>query len=315
LNSQKSPKNESFADLTPFKMLKNVMKSHYFVKTIAKMSFYLFFYYIYYYMCALFHRRFKMKKCLILMLAFCAIFFSCSSEDKNSEGLGKTNAEFGLCKGSPLESHDAIAEDTEPSVIVADGKTQIHLPSVNRPCSTSLEIKAAKSNDTLKLEYYLPEGKDYIMSKCMCVSDLDLTIESVENDIKNIILGNGSYKIKNLGDVSCVSQGNPFDCHNTKNCYITKDGATVCDVCFEDSLDCNRRACFPEPNDIRPDEPIYSCSSCASDSVMYVLDSIFQYNGETINGFTGNVITREDYIKQNRCPNDSAMTYFDGMTM
>jgi hypothetical protein len=186
---------ESFADLTPFKMLKNVMKSHYFVKTIAKMSFYLFFYYIYYYMCTLLHRRFKMKRCLILV--FCAIFFSCSSEDKNSEGLGKINAEFGTCKGSALEKSQVIPEkDAEPSVIVADGKTQIHLPSVSRFCETSLEIKAAKSNDTLILEYYLPKGKDYVASRCNCVSDLDLTIKSVENDIKYIIFGNSSYEIK-----------------------------------------------------------------------------------------------------------------------
>jgi len=269
-----------------------------------------------------------MKK--YLTLAFCVAFFSCSSEDNTSEKLGKISTNFGVCKGSALESH-AITEDAEPSessdgesnITISDGKTQIYLPSVSKPCSTSLEIKAAKSSDTLKLEYYLPEGKDYLMSKCMCESDLDLTIESIENDIKYIIFVNRLYQVKSLGEVSCVSQGKPFDCYNTKNCYTTKDGATVCDVCenkkigdleIKNSFNCEREACILVPNDIRPDEPAYSCGSCAPDSVMYVLDSIFQYNGETVNS-SGNVITREDYIKQNRCPNDNPMTYFDGMVM
>jgi hypothetical protein len=93
-------------------------------------------------------------------------------------------------------------------VNVADGKTQIYLPSVSRPCYTSLEIKAEKSNDTLKLEYYLPKGKDYVMSGCSCESNLDLTIESVENDIKYIIFENNQlYQVENLEDSPSSSSG------------------------------------------------------------------------------------------------------------
>jgi len=149
-----------------------------------------------------------MKRCLIL--AFCAFFFSCSSEDKTSETLGKISADFGECKRSALENPAIIEEDAEPSVstddqgsvTVLDGKTLIHLPSISKLCSTSLEIKAAKSNDTLKLEYYLPEGKDYLATKCNCVSDLDLIIESVENDIKYIVFGNGVYQVKQTAEIA-----------------------------------------------------------------------------------------------------------------
>ena len=67
----------------------------------------------------------------------------------------------------------------------SEGKTHVHLTSVGRYCASNAKIKTDKIADTLMLKEYFP--KDYFVSACSCNSTMDLTLESIDNNIEYVI--------------------------------------------------------------------------------------------------------------------------------
>jgi hypothetical protein len=137
-----------------------------------------------------------MSKVKLLAMFVFLFVAACSNSDE-----GGVNFTFGQCQnsaqGKALLKADAIysasdlatdvAEDEKIAVLTNQRSvTNVHLPLVHRCCESNVKIKANKTNDTLKLKEYFPDG-DYYASKCSCSSTLDITLETKEDNIKYVV--------------------------------------------------------------------------------------------------------------------------------
>jgi len=85
-------------------------------------------------------------------------------------------------------SKSLVAEEVEEVAVLTNskGQTHIHLDGIVGYCASNIKIKTSCTADTLNLKEYWPsEGR--ANASCSCILSLDLTIESVGDDIKYLV--------------------------------------------------------------------------------------------------------------------------------
>jgi len=124
-----------------------------------------------------------LKTLTLLMTILLALFCLSSCSDSEPSEPFELIMQCQRSLSKPL-----VAEEVEEFAVLinSDGKTHIHLDEIGGYCASNVKIKSGCTADTLKLEEYWPkEGRDN--SSCSCILSLDLTIESVGDDIKYLV--------------------------------------------------------------------------------------------------------------------------------
>jgi len=85
-------------------------------------------------------------------------------------------------------SKPLVAEEIEEVAVLTNskGQTHIHLDGIVGYCASNIKIRTSCTADTLNLKEYWPsEGR--ANASCSCILSLDLTIESIGDDIKYLV--------------------------------------------------------------------------------------------------------------------------------
>jgi len=141
---------------------------------------------------------------------FLAIIFLNACNSSDGDGSSYVDFVYGECtrnaanlmpkkKNMTLDNsiEELSCDEAEKIAILtnSNGKTLVHLTSVYRYCASNAKIKKYKIADTLKLEEYFPKD-NYDVSSCICCSTMDLTLESIDNEIQYVIYGKQVFPVR-----------------------------------------------------------------------------------------------------------------------